>query len=103
MFSSFLSFFGLFCLIGCIVLFIMIKRLEKKQLPTEQERQALVKLGLLQVGETNKKVLREKTTAYRTYMQVISYLGSKAVEEAAQEPSEIVEVEIKDEEPTETK
>ena len=66
--GSFLQWFGLFSLIGCIVIFIMSARLLKKELPTEQERKELLAKGWIK--ENDKKfVLRQQALKLRYYKE----------------------------------
>lgn len=62
--SAFFQYFGLFAFIGCIVLFFLIRKELKKQLPTAEEKQEMIKKNII-TGKEKKKVLREKTLIFR--------------------------------------
>ena len=63
-FSLFFQYFGLFSFIGCIVLLILVNKEIKKQLPTIEEKQEMIKKGII-TGKEKKLVLRQKTIQYR--------------------------------------
>ena len=63
----FLSYFGLFCLVGMAILIFIVNKELKKQLPTEQEKQIMVTCGLISKDEKNKKILRSQCQLLRTF------------------------------------
>ena len=62
--NTFFQYFGFFAFIGCIVLVVLINKELKKQLPTEQEKQEMIKKGLIK-GNEKKRILRQQTLNYR--------------------------------------
>ena len=62
--SSFFQYFGFFAFIGCIILLILVQKELTQQLHTEDEKQDMIKKGLI-TGSEKKAVIRQKTTAYR--------------------------------------
>lgn len=60
----FFQYFGLFSLIGIIILFILCNKELKKRLPTKEEKEEMIRKGLI-TGKERKLVLSEKTTAFR--------------------------------------
>lgn len=76
MFSLFLQYFGLFCLIGIVIAFILIAKENKKQLPSNDEKMELIELGLISENEQDKKVLRARTMTLRTYKAFIQELSN---------------------------
>lgn len=63
--SLFFQYFGFFSFIGAIILFILVKKELKRQLPTEDERKQLISLKMIKSDEKKKKVLREATLKFR--------------------------------------
>lgn len=62
--SLFFQYFGLFSFIGVIILVILCNKELKKRLPTKEEKEDMIKKGLI-TGKEKKLALSEKTTAYR--------------------------------------
>ena len=60
----FFQYFGICSLFGVIFLLIMCNKELKKRLPTKEEKEDMLKKGLI-TGKEKKLVLSEKTTAYR--------------------------------------
>ena len=75
--SLFFQWFGFFAFIGAIVLFVMINKELKKQLPTEEEKQELIAQNLISANEKNKKVLRDKTLTLRAQKRLMQAVNEE--------------------------
>lgn len=63
----FFTYFGVFAFFGVGILFILVTRELKKELPTEEEKNELVKLGLIEPNCKDKKKLRAYTQQLRVF------------------------------------
>lgn len=68
--AVFFQYFGFFAFIAMIVLTIMIKKELKKQLPTAEEKEELIKNGFINSDCKDKKILRSATTKLRYQKQL---------------------------------
>jgi hypothetical protein len=100
MFSLFLQYFGLFCLVGLLISIVLIAKENKKMLPTTEELFELEELGLLKTGEKDKKVLRKQTAVLRTYKSFLKELerlnNEKLNSNIEKSASDVVEVNLED-------
>lgn len=68
----FFTYFGVFAFFGVGILFVLVTRELKKELPTPEERQELIKLHLIDENCKDKKILRAYTTQLRVFKQFLN-------------------------------
>lgn len=71
--SLFFQYFGFFSFIGAMILFVLVSKELKKQLPSEEEKKQLISLKWISQDEKKKKVLREKTMKLRQEKMFAEY------------------------------
>jgi len=86
--SLFFQWFGVLAFIGSIALFVMVRKVLKKEMPTEQEKQELIISG--KVNSTCKKnsIWRSETQKLRYRKQVLAEV-SKELERIALEQEQV--------------
>lgn len=71
----FFTYFGIFAFIGVVVIFFLVNKELKKELPTEEEKQELIKAGAISSDCKDKKILRSATRELRLMKEFAKKLG----------------------------